>query len=61
VYFFVRAPRENWASVLKRMPSSLAYPWLPQAEAIAFSTDGSQLTIGGEQRPSPLLRIRVNP
>ena len=60
LYFFVRQPGETWASVLKQTPGTLAYPWLPQAEAIAFSVDGSQLTIGGEQRPSPLLRFRTN-
>jgi hypothetical protein len=60
VYFFVRKPGETWSTVLQQTPSSLSYPWLPQAEAIAFSLDGSQLTIGGEQRPSPLLRFRAN-
>jgi hypothetical protein len=60
VYFFVRRPGESWPSVLKQAPGSLVFPWLPQAEAIAFSLDGSQLTIGGEQRPSPLLRFRVS-
>jgi len=61
VYFFVRKPGETWMTVLERPPGSLVYPWLPQAEAIAFSVDGSQLTIGGEQRPSPLLRFHVTP
>jgi hypothetical protein len=59
VYFFVRKPGENWTKVLQQAPQSLIFPWLPQAEAIAFSLDGSQLTIGGEQRPSPLLRFHV--
>src|SRR4249919_595214 len=61
VYFFVRQSGEPWPVVLQQTPSSLTYPWLPQAEAIAFSLDGSQLTIGGEQRPSPLLRFQANP
>jgi len=61
VYFFVRGRGESWSSILKKTPGVLNYPWLPQAEAIAFSPDGSQLTIAGEQRPSPLLRFRVLP
>ena len=61
VYLFVRNSGEAWSDALRRLPGSLAYPWLPQAEAIAFSPDGSQLTIAGEQRPSPLLRFQVNP
>jgi hypothetical protein len=36
-------------------------PWLPQAEAIAFATDGRSLLIGSEQLPSPLLRYDVEP
>jgi hypothetical protein len=60
VYFFVRKPGEEWAKVLRQTPQSLSLPWLPQAEAIAFSLDGRQLTIGGEQRPSPLLRFRAS-
>ena len=61
LYLLVRQPGETWSSALKRTPSTLSYPWLPQAEAVAFSVDGHQLTIGGEQRPSPLLRFRVIP
>ena len=61
VYFFVRNRGEAWPSVLARTPGVLNYPWLPQAEAVAFSVDGSRLLIGGEQRPSPLLRFRAVP
>lgn len=61
VYLLVRQPGETWASVLQKAPATLRYPWLPQAEAIAFSLDGRMLTIGGEQRPSPLLHIQIIP
>lgn len=37
--------------------SKLVLPWLPQAEAIAFSADGKALLIGGEQPPTPLIRF----
>lgn len=62
VYLWQRAtPATPWAQVLQHGPTILRYPWLPQAEAIAFSLDGRQLTIGSEQRPSPLLRYRAAP
>lgn len=59
LYFFVRQPGEAWAATMTRNPGTLRFPWLPQAEAIAFSTDGGTLLIGGEQRPTPLFRFRA--
>ncbi|WP_155844842.1 hypothetical protein [Arenimonas oryziterrae] len=59
IYFYIRAPGQSWPAATQRPPSQLRFPWLPQAEAIAFSTDGSTLLIGSEQRPTPLLRFRV--
>lgn len=59
IYFLVRQPGEGWLQALERRPSQLRFPWLPQAEALAFSIDGQSLTVGSEQRPSPLLRFRV--
>jgi hypothetical protein len=35
----------------------LVLPWLPQAEGIAFSSDGQSILIGGEQAPAPLIRF----
>jgi hypothetical protein len=59
MYFYVRQPGETWAATMTRSPGTLHFPWLPQAEAIAFSTDGSSLLIGSEQRPTPLFRFRT--
>jgi len=59
VYFYVRQPGETWAATMTRNPGSLRFPWLPQAEAVAFSVDGSTLLIGGEQRPTPLFRFSI--
>lgn len=59
VYFVVRERNEGWASSLARPLSHLALPWIPQAEAIAFSIDGQSLTIASEQLPSPLVRFRI--
>jgi hypothetical protein len=59
IYFFVRPPGRPWNQRLLEQAGELDFPWLPQAEAIAVSPDGSIPLIGGEQRPSPLLRFRV--
>ena len=59
VYFFVRPDGRAWHESMLLRAGTLELPWLPQAEAIAFSMDGRDLLIGGEQRPSPLLRYRV--
>ena len=59
IYFYVHQPGETWAATMTRNPGTLRFPWLPQAEAIAFSTDGSSLLIGSEQRPTPLFRFRT--
>jgi hypothetical protein len=39
----------------------LQMPWLPQAEALAFDPDGTEIVIGSEQLPSPFLRYRLVP
>jgi hypothetical protein len=61
IYFFTRPAGQAWTPAQLGRAGALEFPWLPQAEAIAFSLDGSTLLIGGEQRPSPLLRFRIRP
>ena len=36
---------------------TLDLPWLPQAEAIAYSMDGNSLFVASEQSPAPLIRF----
>lgn len=36
---------------------TLDFPWLPQAEAIAFSKDGNSIFVGSEQSPAPIIRF----
>jgi hypothetical protein len=60
VYFVVRERGEDWPRALARRPPSLSLPWIPQAEAIAFSLDGNALTIASEQLPSPLIRFHIS-
>jgi hypothetical protein len=60
VYFFVRPDgSQPWQQSQLERAGALEFPWLPQAEAIAFSIDGMSLILGGEQRPSPLIRFQV--
>lgn len=59
IHLYVRDPGQGWPAALRQDPGQLQFPWLPQAEGIAFSTDGRSLLIGSEQQPSPLLIYRI--
>jgi hypothetical protein len=59
IHFLVRARGDGWDSALAAKLPHLTLPWIPQAEAIAFSLDGQELRIGSEQLPSPLIRYRI--
>jgi hypothetical protein len=59
VHLYVRKPGQDWPQALAAEPGRLDFPWLPQAEGMAFSLDGRSLLIASEQRPSPLLIFRV--
>lgn len=59
VHLYLRSPGESWARAMARPPGRLPFPWLPQAEGVAFSPDGLSLLVGSEQQPSPLLIFRV--
>lgn len=43
----------------KRMQPAqiITLPWLPQAEGIAFSSDGNSVFVGSEQAPTPIIRF----
>jgi hypothetical protein len=59
IHFLVRARGDDWDSAMTAKLPHLTLPWIPQAEAIAFSIDGQELRIGSEQLPSPLVRYRI--
>lgn len=59
IHFLVRRAGQDWSSTLTSKLPHLDLPWIPQAEAIAFSLDGQELLIGSEQLPSPLIRFRI--
>lgn len=59
IHFLVRGRGQDWSSALSSKLPHLALPWIPQAEAIAFSIDGHEMLVGSEQLPSPLVRYRI--
>ncbi|MDQ3270189.1 MAG: hypothetical protein M3Q11_08405 [Pseudomonadota bacterium] len=54
---YPRMPQERWAAAVSRAPRVSDLPWLPQAEALDFSSDGRSLYATGEFVPAPLYRI----
>ena len=54
---YTRLPSETWATAVTRQPVDVPFPWITQAEAIAFSTDASSVWIGSEVLPAQLLQI----
>ena len=49
--------RDSWAKVTKRAPTVHALPWIPQAEAVAWSAGGRGLFATGEFSPAPLFYL----
>jgi hypothetical protein len=58
-YVYERADQESWKQAIRRAPVEVQFPWLAQAEAIAFSVDGRSLWVGTERLPAPLLQLHV--
>ncbi len=61
IHLYVRAPGKDWSQSTAAPSGILSFPWLPQAEGIAFSLDGRSLLVGSEHQPTPLLVYRVIP
>lgn len=57
VLIYHRRSREDWAHAVSRMPEIHPLPWLPQAEALGWSTDSHALYATGELSPAPLLYL----
>ncbi len=54
---YPRGTRQSWASAVSKTPKTTVLPWLPQAEALGWTADGSGLYATGEFIPAPLYRI----
>jgi hypothetical protein len=54
---YTREAGEDWGGAVARAPRRQPLPLLPQAEALAWRTDGSRLHATGEFRPAPLFLV----
>ena len=54
---YPRLGDEGWGEAVSRAPRFQPLPWLPQAEALGWSADGTALYATGEFIPAPLYRI----
>jgi hypothetical protein len=51
------ATGESWAKATRRRPELHVLPWIPQAEAVAWSAGGRGLFATGEFSPAPLFYL----
>lgn len=58
VFVFPRKPGEGWDAALSRDPINLGPHALPQAEAIAFSKDGTSIFAVSEGSGTPIIRFQ---
>jgi hypothetical protein len=49
--------RGGWKRALTRPARVIEFPWIPQAEAMAFDRQGDALWISSERLPAPLLKL----
>jgi hypothetical protein len=59
VYLFRRTANESWTEAFAKDPETLGAHGLPQAEALAFSTDGRKLYVTSEGRKPRLVVMAV--
>ena len=57
VLLYPRRNGESWAQAVARAPRISELPWIPQAEALGWTSDGKALFATGEFIPAPLYRI----
>jgi hypothetical protein len=61
VLVYERASGEAWEQAFTRSPRLQTLPFLPQAEALGWSADGTRLHATGEFRPAPLVLLNPSP
>lgn len=59
-YVYQRSPHEPWSAALSRVPLEVPYPWMAQAEGVAWSANGQSLWIGTERLPAPLIEVPLD-
>ena len=57
VLLYRRAPGDAWPAAVARHPQVRPLAWLPQAEGLAWTSDGAALYASGEHSPAPLLYL----
>lgn len=55
VLLYSRSANQTWKQAVAAKPKVYSLPWLPQAEALAWATNGRGLYATGEFAPAPLL------
>jgi len=60
VYRFRRESGESWLSAMQRQPQEVVGPPAPQNEAIAYSTDGTEIYVTTEKQPAPVFQFIFN-
>lgn len=60
LYLYDRLKRQPWADALQREPRSISLGDIREAEAAAFSADGSAIFVTAEKRHAPLLRFDLD-
>jgi hypothetical protein len=56
-----RSGAQAWSATVARQPQAQSLPWLHQAEAVAWATDGHGLYASGEFSPAPLVYLPASP
>ena len=56
-----RSGAESWSAAVAHPPTAQSLPWLHQAEAVAWATDGRGLYASGEFSPAPLVYLPASP
>lgn len=59
VYLYPRRPDEDWSRATARPGTEHIFPWLAQAEAMGYATDGKGLWISSERQPTPILWLAL--
>lgn len=57
VYVFDRDAKGQWPKGPVAPSATLDLPWMPQAEALGFDSDGQAVWVSSERLPAPLLRL----
>lgn len=58
IYIYQRADNQSWTAAVQNKPVTIAYKWMPQAEALAWDEHGKGFYMTSEFSPAPLVYVR---